>query len=407
MAKSKKKTSKPVTNWRIPAPTPGDNVNFPDLAEHMGKLLADIARAEIRVVSMRRNRMLTKPEQENILKDIYAHYYRMFGQYFNRLMAMPEYKSGAELDAMDRIDLTDLHLGEEELKDEYQKNLEQYLDNLDNLVYASVPCFKEGVVQVSASRRTYFKVLEVDPDAHIIRIYLRDYMKHSWPEEAGPIDSTWWDIGTGGEYLFAPGHLTYHEQRAGLDLIMSQCKLEEFIDLYTKISPKALGWNAEDVRLWEKLLLQNAVDQYHRFLYRRQKPTVNLLEQFNSFIVTSNLFLSKYKPVLEKTPKETPDEPKDPASQTKKTIVTPSAKRVRTVGTIRFLSEKAPKRATEATVRHWHIASWPTRGHMRTLRSGKQVYVQPSIHHRKALEGKKNKPEVTQSIIRIKDNSGA
>ena len=38
-------------------------------------------------------------------------------------------------------------------------------------------------------------------------------------------------------------------------------------------------------------------------------------------------------------------------------------------------------------VRNFHVDAWKTRGHMRTYKSGKTVYIKETTHHRKAHNG--------------------
>lgn len=38
-------------------------------------------------------------------------------------------------------------------------------------------------------------------------------------------------------------------------------------------------------------------------------------------------------------------------------------------------------------MRNFHVDAWKTRGHMRTYKSGKTVYIKETTHHRKAHNG--------------------
>ena len=40
-------------------------------------------------------------------------------------------------------------------------------------------------------------------------------------------------------------------------------------------------------------------------------------------------------------------------------------------------------------VRNFHVDAWKTRGHMRTYKSGKTVYIKETTHHRKAHNNRK------------------
>lgn len=60
-------------------------------------------------------------------------------------------------------------------------------------------------------------------------------------------------------------------------------------------------------------------------------------------------------------------------------------RKVRTISMVKFTSKSVPRMPTEKSVIKYNVASWNTRGHLRHYKSGKTVYVRPSVHHRKAL----------------------
>lgn len=49
-------------------------------------------------------------------------------------------------------------------------------------------------------------------------------------------------------------------------------------------------------------------------------------------------------------------------------------------------SVHVPKAPTIDVVRHYKVASWSVRGHVRHLKSGKTIYIAPGVHHRKEFE---------------------
>ena len=66
---------------------------------------------------------------------------------------------------------------------------------------------------------------------------------------------------------------------------------------------------------------------------------------------------------------------------------------------IMITSSKAPKCPTGEIIRHYSVAEWKTRGHLRHYKNGKIVYIAPTIHHRKCLEGVKT--ETPQQVIKV------
>lgn len=65
---------------------------------------------------------------------------------------------------------------------------------------------------------------------------------------------------------------------------------------------------------------------------------------------------------------------------------TQDERKIRTIGTISITSKSVPHAPTQKSAAKYVIASWQTRGHIRHYKSGKTVYIKPSIHHRHALK---------------------
>ena len=121
---------------------------------------------------------------------------------------------------------------------------------------------------------------------------------------------------------------------------------------------------------------------------------MDLLQHFIGAILITNhqLYLSKPKAIRQK-----------PVNHVRyvEGEVDPKHKQiVRAVGpNIVIRSVKMPKLADETLIRHYHVAAWNARGHVRTYKSGKQVYVRPSVHHRKCMV---NQPQlIPQTIIKV------
>ena len=75
-------------------------------------------------------------------------------------------------------------------------------------------------------------------------------------------------------------------------------------------------------------------------------------------------------------------------------------RKYRTVGGLCITSKDIPKMPTHKTVMRYKVASWKTRGFIRTLPNGKKVHVRESVHHRKCLQDTTTAP-VT---IKLKPN---
>ena len=69
------------------------------------------------------------------------------------------------------------------------------------------------------------------------------------------------------------------------------------------------------------------------------------------------------------------------------TAKTPPERIARRVGALRIVSVGPPMPPDRKTVRNYVTASWSVRGFTRKCKSGKTVYVKPSIRRRRSLTG--------------------
>lgn len=233
-----------------------------------------------------------------------------------------------------------------------------------------VPCFEEGVIRINNKRYIHYKMTNIDVAEKSYDIYLHDYTYQR------------------GEYLsgcYGIGHaaFTYDEStdQFGIEL---NTKGEDVIlmdELYRLIDPKDLNWSKKDLDLWATLQLSYA--DCVATMFKEKYDTDSLYELFKVFaftilLINTQLYLHKpSRPVKTnqtKTVKKIADEhPIIPEKQ------------IRKIGVISIESDKIPRLPTEQSVIKYKVAQWLTRGHIRNLKSGKQIYIKETIHKRHAL----------------------
>lgn len=243
--------------------------------------------------------------------------------------------------------------------------------------FASLPCFKEGAIRMNKARWLLFNVQELQCDNGLTyKMHLIDYDSSA---EVGGLDGVSFDV------------TLRHNNTFAHDIT----NVQDFSTKYSSITPAQLGWNKEQVKLWEEVTLQNAVDQKALFQRNNINPANTILALFSALVITSNYYLSNQKPTIEKEPKQTKSATK---SRPKKPYCPPD-KRIRHIGTMRFISKQIPKTPTEKTVRHWHVEQWTVRGHVRHYKSGKTVYIQPTVKHRKQLQHHNDQKPIQNILV--------
>lgn len=243
----------------------------------------------------------------------------------------------------------------------------------DNQMFSQIPCYDKGVLQINKYRYIYYEILNLDLKDKTIKIFIQDYFK----------DNNIWQVGIA----------------MTIDSDFNDIKSSNIVTypmIYRALSPDNFNWSEIDKLIW-KINIENAEKLQKTIEQRGYDMARSLTITFIKAVVKANYMLSLYKPSRGKRANKT--------KSTKRTIVIDTnaqqpAKLIRTVGPITFQSEKPPKQPTDDTVIHYRTASWTTRGHTRTYKNGKTVYVKESIHKRKCLQ---NEDTTTpQNIIQFK-----
>lgn len=282
--------------------------------------------------------------------------------------------------------------------------IKEYITTAGWLAY--MPCFNEGVLRINLCRYIYWKILNVDIDTQTYTVALKDHMLDS--------KHNMWSIGCQAcsdvilpdktkpnQFYIKPNNSYINEENDVYDpktdyLNISIDVLYRMLDM-----KKDLHWVKQDREFWQNTVINYAQANTEEIArVGKTLPYIELTKMFISILACVNYNLSCHKP---SRPKHKPTK-----TITENTVIKtenkPTPERIiRTVGTMQIQSEKPPKIPTEKSIVKYSIASWPTRGFIRHYKSGKTVYVKPSVHHRKCLQ-KDDNAETKQTII-FKNNN--
>lgn len=252
---------------------------------------------------------------------------------------------------------------------------EEYLFLKENWLNA-VPPLSKGVVKVNRERYIQFEMEDLSLDNGIYSVILADYS----------YNNSVWGLGCAGVGLVRKGGL-YQTVETAVHHVLGMD------DILSKVDPVKVGWAAPDRKYWEETVMANV-----RHVIEQHKPK-DLLEAdialFVLAICRTNYQLSQNQAKALPSKKSTHLVKGIALGESvgKKQII-------RAVGNsgITISSAKVPRCPTEEYVRKYKVASWNTRGHVRRLKSGKTVYVRPSVHHRKCM---KQNGETAQTVIQV------
>lgn len=334
--------------------------------------------------------MMQSNKMRNVLQQTQSEVGRLLKEYFQKLLQDGNMLRLSEIKKMNILDTTSF-LGQPD--NDYsmpviKPAVAEERDAIQKMNwYAFVPCFEEGAVKVNKFRYMVYKVDEIDPEERYIIVTVRDYMR---------IEGQWQPGVTVSVKVSVPAAGVHDDEARYIQI--DQVGGQTHAELYTMYTAKELGWSPYDWKLWDEIVVHNATKTREEMIDKYQ---TDQLEQLATIFIHT---ISRCNAMLEM------NKPSRPISQ--KTDGSPKGKRhvsyesgaapkhkVRTVGALRVQSENIPRKPCLETVVTYKVAKWTVRGHIRRYRNGKEVYIKPAVHQRKALA---QTGEATTTTIRFK-----
>ncbi len=248
---------------------------------------------------------------------------------------------------------------------------------------ALVPCFKEAIIRSNTKRYMYYKVTNIDSENKTMSAYVQEYIWFKGEYTTGVFADITWDFSKVNSY----------NSRASFLSVANEHTLP---DIYKMIPYDELGWNSQQIDLWESVVLDHAMRTEQEITSKHQNTFQNLAGIFNAYILLTNYQLYLHKP---SRPVQSGTKPH---TKTQIGDVTAKDKIIRHVGIISIKSTRPPKLPTDKSIVQYTTPIWTAKGHVRTYKSGKKVFVKESIRHRKALE-KQMPDNAPQQILKFVD----
>lgn len=380
--KQKKKYNATPAKFHLPAPSP-NLTGQPNRHSHLYHLMETYIAKQLA-----KKKYIGSPVMRNQydaeVNTIIQQHTKLHDDFIQKLTSLGLNHSLQDVESMDIIDLSFLSRGSapNDIIDLNHPEIREAMHWFEKLKapeswFASLPCFKQGAIRMNKARWLLFQVKELQYETSLAyKMHLVDYDSSA---EVGGLDGVSFDV------------TLRHTNKFEHDIT----NVQDFSTKYSSITPMQLGWNKEQVQLWEEVTLQNAVDQKELFKKNNISPADTILALFSALVITSNYYLSNQKPTIEKEPRIT----KTGTKSGNRRPYCPPDKRIRHIGTVRFISKQIPKPPTEHTVRHWHVEQWTVRGHVRHYKSGKTVYIQPTVKHRKQLQQQPDQKPIQNVLL--------
>lgn len=237
---------------------------------------------------------------------------------------------------------------------------------------ALIPCYTKGLYKIHPNRYIYYDVENINKDEHSVTVFHQEYINV-------------------GNY-FLPGHsskATISLSKGKSDkndcFTVERHEFQNETSLYKPITPKQLNLTDFEAKFYRQLI--NDITKSDKIY--NNVITNELNSAFIKATVRTNFLLSKYKPNRESNSYYVKND-----TENEKNIIydAPQSHYVQRIGPVNIYNDTAPKqtvRKQRTNDIHYKIPEWDTRGHIRHYKSGKTVYVKPSVHKRQGMTGEK------------------
>lgn len=326
------------------------------------------------------NKLMLTPEEKNPTngRDIFEQKEMdLINRYFKTLIEKGNMLTRKEVKEVDTIDVTALvnkdgvNSGGDLPSYHKTEDEEEYVKSHP---YCMVPPLTRGVIKVNSGRYLIFDVVDLNVDEHSYKLYLEDYGKDKqvWAMNSSTVAILKWE--------------------EGIIQILDEA-YAPLSEIFSLMSPLNMDFSEDDKLFWNKVIIPNIMllDQMDE---DDGKPHV--INNYIWCVVRTNMELGKNKLHTKRSS----------GNKTELTTEISIEKRkkqlIRNIGEsgISIRSVDIPREANYERIIRYKVASWNTRGHERKLKSGKIVYVKPSVHHRKALRGTCT-DDPAQTVIQI------
>lgn len=323
----------------------------------------------------------------------------MFYEYNKALLQKGFYPDMRDTSGLDHIDIrqyTDYHdelvnqvvagkLSEEDMLKHLQP-IEDYVES--SPFFSGLPCYSEGILDYSDTTGLYWKISKLNLDTHEAEIYcyffvLPEGNKHL--EEIVP---------------YVDFVIEFHQDLKEVSDDPIPYKVyfldkRSLTDMVQAISPKKFRWNQEDRLLWNNIIVKYVkLMDWAANTYGQGDEYGTLGEvvgELSQTVVECFCYINYILHSHKKTPRKrkTTDEKHEVHSFDKKKQ---EERKTTVVDGVVFYSKRRPQEVTRNTVVKYKVATWTVRGHTRTYKNGKTVYIPPHVNHRK------NMTEVSEAL---------
>ena len=271
------------------------------------------------------------------------------------------------------------------------------------------PCFEKGVCQVNDDRYIYWEIRDINPKEQSITLRLMTYAEYSgiWCPEVNATYIMRFDTENHRLEFSINDHdvlLTSHMSGifSHFDEQMVRVLHKQYPYINDEIGVLNLGWNDDQKKLWIEQVVKPSSRTTMAQCDAGTHNAAILSDIFIRCITVLNHYLQNNKP--RPIPKNS--SLADKCRQAPEIHIAPDAiqsdRIIRLIGTIPVHSREIPRATTSATLINYKTPTWTSRGHFRTYKSGKVVYVRESTHRRRCMRTS-SENNTQQTIIKFKD----
>lgn len=251
--------------------------------------------------------------------------------------------------------------------------------------YNKIPCFTEGILLTDTygeDTKFYFKIIEFDQENKKAKLWIQLYKSNPFDKNQYVINA----IETMSMEFDKETQQTYATR-------LSDYSMRE---LYTMFDPSPMKWTTLQKALW--------FDMFEKIPPRLKNNTDQpICKHVMQYIMAANFIMGQTRESQDELLVNRGENMKSSNTRSKRANKTQNSQPNQIIHTYNGLKIIYKKQYVQnrSGNRNYVTPVWTTKGHVRKYKSGRIVYIPPTVHHRKALLDKNTSTAAPKSVIRV------
>lgn len=260
--------------------------------------------------------------------------------------------------------------------------------------FAGIPCYTSGVLQIEKNVWIIWDILKIDIDEQTMSINCTSYYS---------TEDKNYDLEMSIPHASFMFQVNYNKdlREDVLPFEVTSIASIPLVNMFQLISPKKFKWTKEERNLWSSVFIKYAkmVDELAEDGDTMMEGIPPLaLGMIHIFCEINRILHVSKRKYRSRSSRKEPAEPVAAYDHDKQT-----GRRWFEIDGVKFYADKRPVEMTRSSVVKYQVASWTVRGHTRTYKNGKTVYIKPRVNHRQCLNELKDSVAPAPKTLNVRE----